>query len=436
MKITWYIIGMLMLIACSAGDTSEEHFRRGRMLAGQNRPAEAIREYQLAVEMADDAQAVTKAVSELGHLYMNQHDLGQARSYFELAWQRAVAEEDLVQMVLAQRDLGRCCRVGQSPTEALPHFVRADSLLTAAGADTLRNYVYPEYISLLLGEGRADDARRLVHLLPNGQQSGPSYLVAGKFYAEQGQLDSAVYYFRRCLETDNVNSRASAAMYLSEIASEEADWERAYNYALECAALVDSAKLQMQAENANLVNSLNDRLEIERENYRLYRIFALIAVVAIVLIALSVIFVREHIARLKRQQEQERLASVSRARNRQEQLIETFRNTGLYRKILMGESINSEQWEELVQFLNAETDGFVDKLTTFYPAIKPQEMQVCQLLKLEFTNQQIATILCKTQQAITNLRKRLYQKMFEKEGTADELNQFLRLFPQEKGRCE
>jgi IS30 family transposase len=60
-------------------------------------------------------------------------------------------------------------------------------------------------------------------------------------------------------------------------------------------------------------------------------------------------------------------------------------------------------------------------------------MQVCQLLKLEFTNQQIATILCKTQQAITNLRKRLYQKMFEKEGTADELSQFLRLFPQEKG---
>ena len=433
MRIVSYIIGLLMLVACSAGDTSDEHYRRGRMLAGQNRSAEAMREYLLAVDVADDAQAVTKSVSELGHLSLNQHNLSQARSYFEQSWQLAVAEEDLVQMVLAQRDLGRCCRVGQSTAESLLYFARADSLLTAAGADSLRVFVYPEYISLLLGEGRGDEARRLVRLLPDDRRSGPSCLVAGKFYAEQGQLDSAVYYFRRCLETDNVNSRASAAMYLSEIASEEADWERAYNYALECAALVDSAKLLMQAENANLVDSLSDQLAVERENYRLYRIIAFITLVAIVLIALSVFFVRERIARLKRQQEKERQASVSRARNRQEQLIETFRNTGLYRKVLMDESVSPEQWEEIVQFLNAETDGFVDKLTTFYPAIKPQEMQVCQLLKLEFTNQQISTILCKTQQAITNLRKRLYQKMFEKEGTADELNQFLRLFPQEKG---
>ena len=58
-------------------------------------------------------------------------------------------------------------------------------------------------------------------------------------------------------------------------------------------------------------------------------------------------------------------------------------------------------------------------------------MQACQLLKLEFTNQQISNILCKTQQAITNLRKRLYQKIFAKEGSADDMNQFLRLFPQE-----
>ena len=34
-------------------------------------------------------------------------------------------------------------------------------------------------------------------------------------------------------------------------------------------------------------------------------------------------------------------------------------------------------------------------------------------------------------QAITNLRKRLYQKIFAKEGSADDMNQFLRLFPQE-----
>lgn len=426
------IIGVLLLLAaCSPGGTSETHYQQGKMLAGQSRSAEAMREYLLAVEADDDAEWVTKAVSELGHLSMNRHDYVQAREYFGKVWLMAAEQEDLPLMVLAQRDMGRCRRAEKQADEALRCFAKADSLLTAAGADSLRNFVYPEYISLLLSEGRVAEARQLVRLLPVDRRSGPSCLVAGKFYAEQQQLDSAKYFFRRCLETDHVGSRASAAMYLSELAGDEADWERAYSYALECAALVDSAKLQMQNENANLIGSLTNQLEVERENYHLYRIIAVITVVAILLIAVLVIFVRERIARLKRQQEEERQARVSRARNSQEQLVETFRNTALYRKILMDESVSAEQWEEIVDFLNGQADGFVDKLTAFYPAIKPQEMQACQLLKLEFTNQQIANILCKTQQAITNLRKRLYQKIFAKEGSADDMNQFLRLFPQE-----
>jgi tetratricopeptide (TPR) repeat protein len=425
------LIALTTMAGCSPRGTSAEHYEHGRQLAEQSRTADAMREYLLAVETDDDSHFTTMAVSELGRLSMNQHDLQQARHYYEQAWQMADSQHDTTLMILTQRDMGRCSRAEGNSEEALRHFAKADSLLTNAQADTLRANVYPEYISLLLGEGRADEARHLVRLLPVDRRSGPSCLVAGKFYAELGQRDSAIYYFRRCMETDNVASRTSAAMYLSELASDDANWEQACSYALECAALVDSAKLQMQQENANLISSLTNQLDVERENYHLYRIIALIVVLVILLTAAGVIFVRERIARLKWQQEEQRQARVNHARSQQEQLIETFRNTPLYRKILVEESVNNDQWEDLVQLLNHEANNFVDKLTAFYPAIKPQEMQVCQLLKLEFTNQQIATILCRTQQAITNLRKRLYQKMFGKEGSADDLNQFLRLFPQE-----
>ena len=189
----------------------------------------------------------------------------------------------------------------------------------------------------------------------------------------------------------------------------------------------------MQEENANLVSSLSSQLDVERENYRLYRMMAVVIVVSILVLFFVVVFVRSHIAQLRRQQEAEQQTLVNRARSSQEHLVEEFRNTRLYRQILLEESVTPEQWEEIVVYLNKNADGFSEKLVALYPAIKPQEMQSCMLLKLEFTNQQIAAILCKTQQAITNLRKRLYQKMFDKEGTADELNQFLRLFPMKKG---
>ena len=427
----FYIIGIALLLAgCTAADSSQSHYQRGHALAQQSQSAEAMREYLLAVEADDDATYVAKALSQLGHLSMNHSDQQQALGYFEQAWQRAAQLGDVQLMVLAQRDLGRLWRMRQQPERALQYFARADSLLTAARADSLVQYVYPEYISLLMDAGRAGAARQLVRSLPVGRTSGPLCLVAGKFYAEQGQQDSATYYFRRCLETDNVSSRASAAMYLSELTADDDNWEQAYGYALECAALVDSAKLVMQQENASLVSSLTDQLAVERENSRLYRVLAAVIIGVILASAVLTIFVRERIARLKRQHEEERRASVSRARNRQEKLIEEFHNTQLYRQILMNESINTEQWQDLQQYLDSQTDGFTSKLTTFYPAIKPQELQVCQLLKLEFTNQQIAAIQCKTQQAITNLRKRLYQKIFGKEGSADDLNQFVRLFPQ------
>lgn len=432
MKAIIFVI-VLFFVSCSTGDESQTRYQRGEILAEQNRVADAMREYLLSVEADDDAQYVVKALCELGRLSMDQHNIQQAHTYYEQALQIVSEQNDVTQKVLVLRDMGRLSRSEHQPEAALKCFEEADSLILSSSADSLKLYVYPEYISLLMRMNRADDARQLVFQLTKNYQSGPSCLVAGRFYLEIGITDSAEYFFQRCMETDNVNSRASAAMYLGELAGEANDWEQAYGYAQECAALVDSAKLQMQEENANLVSSLARQLDVERENYRLYRMMAVVVFAAIMLLAIVIVYVRSRIARLKQQQEKDRQALVNRARSSQEQLVEQFRNTRLYRQILMDESVNPEQWEEIMAYVNTHADGFAEKLTAFYPAIKPQELQTCMLLKLEFTNQQIAAVLCKTQQAITNLRKRLFQKMFDKEGAADDLNQFLRLFPTKTG---
>lgn len=429
--ILYVIICVALFTGCASGGTSESHFQQGQKLARQSRTAEAMREYRLAIEANDDGPSVTKAISELGHLSMARHDLSEALEYFSQAWQRATDDGDLPQMVLAQRDLGRCQRASGQPDEALRCFARADSLLTAGRADSLRGYVYPEYVSTLMEADRTDDALTLMRHIPVSQSSGPLCLVTGRLFRELGQFDSAAYYLHRCLEFGHVNSSASAAMYLAEMADELGDWNHAYTYAMECATLVDSAKCLMQAENANLISSLNGQIDVERENSRLYRLMALVIVVAIVVIAGLVIGVRERINRLRRQQEAERQAQISRARTRQEHLVEDFHNTPLYRRMIVAEAMNDELWAEVGQFLDEHADHFTNRLAAYYPKIKPQELQACQLLKLEFTNQQVAQLLCRTQQAITNLRKRLFQKMFEREGSADEMDVFLRFFPPE-----
>jgi uncharacterized membrane-anchored protein YhcB (DUF1043 family) len=171
-------------------------------------------------------------------------------------------------------------------------------------------------------------------------------------------------------------------------------------------------------------------MEMERQNSRLQLWLSVLLALFVGLIVATIYFVRWRMERLRRQQEAEQEVRRQQARSRQDELMELFRNTALYRQILAEGTISEKQWMEIELFLDEHANHFSASLNAFYPKIKLQELQTCQLLKLEFTNQQIAAILCKTQQAITNLRKRLYQKMFDREGTAEELNQFLRLFPE------
>ena len=56
-----------------------------------------------------------------------------------------------------------------------------------------------------------------------------------------------------------------------------------------------------------------------------------------------------------------------------------------------------------------------DELQRFYSKINQKELIVCCLIKLSFNNSQIANIFNQTQSAISNLRKRLYRKMFNKD---------------------
>lgn len=418
-----------MLAGCSRRG-ARAHYEQAQAFADQQLTADAMRAYQQAIEAGDDKDYVALATNKLGHLYMKQGDMQKASDCFDKSYALAEQLGDTVQMVMSRRDAGRLVRATGNVDAALACFAKADELINQAGADSLRGYVYPEYISLLMQEGQVDQVRQLIGRLSVDCTSGPSCLVMARAYEALGITDSARFYFRRTMETNHVEARASAAMFLAELASEQQDWAEAYELSMECAVLVDSAKHQMQQENGHLIASLANQLSVERENRRLQLTVALVVLVAIVVVAALLFYVRRRIEHMKRAQEERQRQRRHEARSQQEMLVEEFRNTSLYRRLLADESIDYEGWDKIASFLDEHADHFTEQLLRLYPKMKPQEMQVCQLLKLELTNQQIANLLCRTQQAITNLRKRLFQKMFDREGTAEELNRFLRLFPQ------
>ncbi len=84
------------------------------------------------------------------------------------------------------------------------------------------------------------------------------------------------------------------------------------------------------------------------------------------------------------------------------------------------------QWEELRNLIKDCFPQFIVRLHTLYPKISEMELRTCFLLKLEIPLKAFPKIMNKASaSAISNLRIRLYQKLFNKEGTASELDEFI-----------
>ena len=432
---TLYVMTLLLLLGtgCSKqGGESDKHYQQGQVYEAQQRIADAQRAYLLAIEADDSKPAVMQACTAMGHLYLNQQDATSAQPWFERSLVLARQCADTTQMVFSLRNLARCQKAKPDHGQALQLYQQADSLINSSHTDSLRTYLYPEYISTLIALHRMDEAQQLTSLLAQQSLQGTARLMAGKLFRELGYTDSATYNFLKCQEADQVCTRMSATMYLAEISHERGNAEQAYTYAMECMALIDQLRPESRQENANLISSLSSQLEVERENSRLYFQRAIILTTSALIVAILIIYGNRRIEQLRRQAERYRQSQILIRRNqlsRQEQLVNDFHATPLYKQIAQTERMTETDWQQLTTFLDQHVDEFTTRLQAFYPKLKPQELQVCCLLKLEFGNLQIANILCRTQQAITNLRKRLYHKMFNKDGTADDLTQFIRLFP-------
>ena len=96
----------------------------------------------------------------------------------------------------------------------------------------------------------------------------------------------------------------------------------------------------------------------------------------------------------------------------------------LRRRIEAGDNIKPDEWKDLEQHLKAVYPRFSSSLYGLYN-LSPTEYQVCLLTKIRTTPKEIADVLCKDKSTISSIRKRLYKKVFGKEGSGKEWDEFI-----------
>ena len=110
-----------------------------------------------------------------------------------------------------------------------------------------------------------------------------------------------------------------------------------------------------------------------------------------------------------------------------EQGISILKKSPIYHKFLEAEQgikIKKEDWQELTHSINEAYTDFTLRLLDLYP-MKTIEMQVCLLIKIGVPPTQIAYITSHTKQAITSIRKRLYKKVFNMDGSPEDWDIFI-----------
>ena len=86
--------------------------------------------------------------------------------------------------------------------------------------------------------------------------------------------------------------------------------------------------------------------------------------------------------------------------------------------------MKEQDWQQVEQHLKTIYPGFTSQLRSLYP-MSEQEYHTCLLIKLRIPTKDIAAVLAREANTISSLRKRLYKKVFDREGGAREWDDFI-----------
>ena len=93
-------------------------------------------------------------------------------------------------------------------------------------------------------------------------------------------------------------------------------------------------------------------------------------------------------------------------------------------RLVAGENMTDEDWREMEQQINSVYTGFSRKLRSLYD-FSDVEFQVCLLIKLGVSNNDIAAVINRAPNSVSSIRGRLHKKVLGPDGGAKEWDDFV-----------
>lgn len=436
-----------------------------------------LRAYKLGIEL-ERYVFLGRICANLGTLYTYQELYSQASHFQQKAVSYFEKNRDTVRLSLVFRDMARIHLNEHRLDSAVVNYTKALKYTSDVHKFCMFNELAGTYGRIGDYEKGVSCAHMAYDRAETVEDSCLVSLALGSLYLRMGKKDSAYHYLSFCRQSTDPYTLKDLYLYLAQFEKSRHNWPTYAFYQEQYNVFRDSIDNLTKMETLARLQRLYDYREIEKkkEYYRqesdrktgkLYKLS--LGGVGCLLFVVCIIFYlwkerkkkEEQLNQSLRRKEQQYLNSQQYLEERNavmaqlEQQYEAvvaqlseqssrfttsvqekinsshpFFTSELYRGVYAEwKKLDEVQWAEVIKMIDHILyKDFTGKIRMLYPRISELDLNVCYLVKLEIPVGRIAVLLSVNSQAISNKRKRLYEKLTQEKGSAQDFDKFIKTF--------
>jgi tetratricopeptide repeat protein len=436
-----------------------------------------LRAYKLGIEL-ERYVFLGRICANLGTLYTYQELCSQASHFQQKAVSYFEKNRDTVRLSLVFRDMARIHLNEHRLDSAVVNYTKALKYTSDVHKFCMFNELTGAYARMGDYEKGVSCAHMAYDRAETVEDSCLVSLALGSLYLRMGKKDSAYHYLSFCRQSTDPYTLKDLYLYLAQFEKSRHNWPTYAFYQEQYNVFRDSIDNLTKMETLARLQRLYDYREIEKkkEYYRqesdrktgkLYKLS--LGGVGCLLFVVCIIFYlwkerkkkEEQLNQSLRRKEQQYLNSQQYLEERNavmaqlEQQYEAvvaqlseqssrfttsvqekinsshpFFTSELYRGVYAEwKKLDEVQWAEVIKMIDHILyKDFTGKIRMLYPRISELDLNVCYLVKLEIPVGRIAVLLSVNSQAISNKRKRLYEKLTQEKGSAQDFDKFIKIF--------
>ena len=380
-------------------------------------------------EVLDDLMLKIWVNREQGNIYYEQGLYSDCIDYYKKYYANALLKRDTLRIAQSSIYMGRTYIINNNIDSIFFYYNQAIALANRLPESEKQDITIPAKSTLADIYKQIEEYDKAASLMTHNAIDDENWAY---WHLAQSHTDSAYWYFSHLVEGASWKAKVDYLSILAELEEKRGNREHSRILYRDLAAAKDSLKAHSQTEETHKVKMLHELYQIKQERDEAQvqsKIIGVVTGIILVLVAIIVYIL------WRRNQKQRAIDTVQKKRILHEeklQMLETLEYSPLRERIKLNAGkedfhLTEEEWQKLATLIDNASNQFTNRLLRLCN-MSEMELRVCYLIKIDVPPVGISALVCRNKNAISMLRKRLYEKITHQEGNAKQLDDFIKHF--------